>query len=205
MTSKLFDALDRGDHAAMEALLRVGADPDAVMPEWPHWRPLHAAIEALDDGTVSVEAIATLLRHGADPNAWDGAHDATPVLMAVFRGAEDAVALLLAAGADPNVVGAEGDSPLRWCAERGDTKLARLLLDHGAAATIDTGGGPAGANALGIAARRSDADMVTLLLEAGASPTARDVDRLTALERMRPMHDVADTEAWKRIRQLLGG
>jgi uncharacterized protein len=201
MATPLFTAIEEHDLDRLAALLRAGEDPDALQDHPPGWRPLHAAIEELEDGG-SVEALVLLLRHGATADAWDAARDATPLLMALFRGQHEAARLLLAAGADPNVVGAEGDSPLRWCVEQGDLDMAATLLRCGAATSIDGSGGPAGMTALGMAAAALDVAAVDLLLAHGADPAASDTDRRQARERM-PERRADNAEAWDAVANRL--
>jgi ankyrin repeat protein len=202
MTAELFEAIARHDLDRLTTLLEGGADPDAIQPDKPRWRPLHAAIEELEDGG-PIEALVQLLRHGAAVDAWDAGHDATPLLMSLFRGQAEATRLLLARGADPNVRGAEGDSPLRWSVEHDDLGTAALLLRSGAGATIDEPGGPAGANALGMAARRLKVPMIELLLAHGADPWALDADRFTARDRL-PTRTAENSHAWDAASTLLG-
>ena len=168
----------------------------------PHWTPLHAAVEELEAGG-STEAVVLLLRKGADPNAWDGDRDSTPLLMALFREQAEAARLLLAAGADPNVTGAEGDTPLRWCVERGDRTMAATLLRCGATRGIDGFGGASGMSALGRAASRLDVEMVALLLGAGANPAALDADLHTARQRLPPLTDGNKAESLSIKDQLV--
>jgi uncharacterized protein len=202
-TVELFDAIERGEVDRVRRLLTAGADPDAIRPDHaPGWRPLHAAIEAMDDGG-PLASVAALLEHGAAVDGWDREHDATPLLMAVFRGQTAAVRLLVDAGADVNVVGGEGDSPLRWAAHAGDIELARLLLARGAARGIDGGGGVTGMNALGLAARRLDVAMVRLLLDAGARPDAADADGWVASRRVDQTDDAAAAERRREVMALL--
>ncbi|HYQ14909.1 MAG TPA: ankyrin repeat domain-containing protein [Polyangiaceae bacterium] len=194
MSNDLFAALEACDSKRLAQLLDAGSDPNALQQSYPSWTPLHAAIEALENGG-SVEAIVLLLRHGASPNGWDGARDSTPLLMAIFRGQPAVVRLLLASGADPNVVGAEGDSPLRWCAERGDLDGAALLLRCGAARTIDSFGGPTGMTALGQAASSLRLEMIELLISEGADVQALDGDQRTAHDRLPQEHSPARESA----------
>jgi ankyrin repeat protein len=201
--AELFAAIDRGDVDQVRALLAAGADPDAVLAEWPGWRPLHAAIDVLEEGR-PLETVVALLSHGATVDGWDPQHDATPLLMAVFRGQPEAIRLLLDAGADVNVRGSEGDSPLRWAVQAGDLVLARLLLEHGAARDIDASGGPTGMNALGRAARNLDVPMVQLLLEAGARPDAPDADSWIASRRVQRPDNAEALERWRQVMALLG-
>jgi ankyrin repeat protein len=131
---------------------------------------LQEAVNQLEDGG-PIEVLSLLLKFGAESG--DDDNDATPLLMAVFRNQLDAVKLLLDHGANPNVRGAEGDSPLRVCADRGDLHMAELLLRAGADRTIDSWGGPAGATALERAVARLDVTFISLLLKFGADPNAK--------------------------------
>lgn len=202
--SELFEIIERGDVNRVRALLAADANPDAIHPD-PSlgWRPLHAAIEALEEGG-PLETLTVLLEHGATADGWDTQRDATPLLMAVFRGQKDAARLLLDAGADVNVVGGEGDNPLRWAAQAGDTEMVKLLLERGATRDLDIGGGLSGMNALGLAAHRLDVAMVRLLLEAGARPDAPDFDGWVASRRADRPTDAEGLERWRQIMTLLG-
>lgn len=122
--------------------------------------------------------------------------------MALFRGQAEAVRILLAAGADPSVEGCEGDTPLRWSAEHGDTSVAAMLLRCGAARTIDSAGGPTGMTALGWAAHSLNIPMVALLIAFGAAVDALDADHRTARMRM-PPRDASNGQTWDIIAQKL--
>jgi ankyrin repeat protein len=201
--SELFAAIEAHDRKRVGELLQGGADANAIQPQAPGWRPLHAAIEELEFGG-PIDVLDLLLQHGADVNGWDAERDATPLLMAVYRGQDEAVRRLLAAGADPNVRGAEGDSALRWCVEHGNLPLAELLLRQGADQTINEFGGPCGLTALGLAARQLSLPFLKLLLDAGADPAALDEDYRTARERV-PPRESADPAARLAALELLAG
>lgn len=208
MSVELHEALKQHDPERLAALLARGADPNAAQPSDPRWyplhagwHPLHAAIEELDNGG-PIEALIVLLRHGANVEGWGRTGDDSPLLMALFRSQREAVRLLLAAGADVNVVGSEGDTPLRWSVEQGDRATASLLLCCGAAKTIDQGGGASGMNTLGTAAAMLNPAMVVLLLSAGASPQALDADGRSARQRM-PERDQDNQIAWDETDKLL--
>src|SRR6185436_8213150 len=127
MSTELHRAIDVHDLDTLARLLAAGHDPNELHEGW---APLHNAVE-------DIEAVALLLRHGADPNVWDAHHGETPLLTALFGGLRDAALMLLAAGADPNVRSDEGDIPLALCAKEGDLKMVATLLRAGAAKTID--------------------------------------------------------------------
>lgn len=201
MSIELFEATEQHDLSRLVSLLSRGADPNATRAEGPGWRPLHTAIEELEHGG-SIEALVLLLRHGAAVDGWDAKRDTTPLLMALFRHQLEAVRMLLAAGADPNVVGGEGDSPLRWSVEHDDFETAAMLLRCGATKTIDSAGGASGMSALGRAASQLNVPMIDLLLRAGADPDALDADHQIALERL-PPRDTKDPQVWAAAAALL--
>lgn len=209
MSVELFEAIKRHDLNRLARLLEGGANPNAALPKHPQWSPLqegwhtlYAAIEELEEGGL-IEALVLLLRHGASVEGWGTPkRDDSPLLMALFRNQREAVRILLAAGADTNVEGCEGDTPLRWCAERGDTEMALTLLRCGATKTIDSAGGPAGRTALGWAAYSLNISMAELLLGFGASVDALDADRCTARMRM-PPRDASNERAWDIIARRL--
>lgn len=209
MSTELFEAIKRHDLNDLARLLKDGVNPNAAQPTHSKWSPLqegwhtlYAAIEELEEGG-SIEALVLLLRYGASVEGWGRPeNNDSPLLMALFREQAEAVRILLAAGADPNVEGCEGDTPLRWSAEHGDTSMAAMLLRCGATKTIDSGGGPTGRTALGWAAHSLNTPMVVLLLGFGASVDALDADHRTARMRM-PQRDASNGQTWDIIAQKL--
>lgn len=201
MSTKIFEAIEQHDLNRLAFELRRGTDPNKAQTVWPQWRPLHVAIDELEDGG-SIDALVLLLRGGASANERDGRSDASPLLMALFRNQREAARMLLAVGADPNVVGSEGDSPLRWSVEHDDRGITALLLQCGADQTIDTSGGPSGMTALGRASFQLNLPMVELLLAAGARIDAVDADHRTARERL-PPRDTSNQQVWDAIAALL--
>ncbi len=201
MSADLFQAIEQHDLKCVAKLLSQGTNPNANQAQWPRYTALHAAIEELEYGG-PIEILSLLLEHGADVNGWDADHDATPLLMAVFRGQQEAIQLLLDAGADPNVRGSEGDSPLRWCVEKQDREMVELLLRFGADKTINEIGAPCGLTALGIAVEHFDIPMIELLLQNGANPKILDEDFGSALEHLPPREECGPQE-WDRAMELL--
>jgi ankyrin repeat protein len=128
---------------------------------------------------------------------------------AIFANDEASVAGLLDEGADVNWVNPTTSiSPLHVAVKQGKVKMARLLLERGADANIQT---KAGWTALHFAATKSDYEMATLLREFGAradfnnewmkAPTdiAKDKkdDEMLAVLRRRPEGSVPDTSPRK--------
>ena len=203
MSSDLFDAVLRGDVAQVEKALADGADSNAEDGGKLGWRPLHAAIEAIDEDGAPLEVLRVLLDHGAHVDVWDRRREATPLLMAVFRSQPDSVRLLLAHSADPDVVGLEGDTPVLWAMLQDDETITEILLDHGIGGSINRAGTIEGTTPLGTAARRGRLDLVQRLLAAGADLEATDHDRLTAEERAQWALSEATGELAQRLKRII--
>src|SRR5262249_9685610 len=140
MSPDLHRAIKAHDLDTLARLLAAGDEPNELSTEWPGWNPLKAAINEIEDGG-DVEAVALLLRHGANCELRHAPYAGTPLAMALFRGHRDAALMLLAAGADPNAWGGEDGTLLAWCAQQGDLNMVATLLRAGAAKTIDGVGG----------------------------------------------------------------
>ena len=84
MSDELLKAIIHHDLDEMAQALARGADPNVIFTELNGWRPLHAAVDALEHGA-SIASLVLLLRCGADVEAWDAAHTVNPLLMALFR------------------------------------------------------------------------------------------------------------------------
>ncbi len=224
MSDALLEAIQTRNVDRVAALLAAGADPNEPgKSRYVDDRefPLQAAIGEIkaygenDPGgpepAGSIDSVVLLLRHGAKVRNWDVSKEGDPLFIAVFNNHIEAVRLLLAHGADPYVRDDEGDSPLRFCADKGYLEMARLLLLCGATKTIHEAGGAAGMNALGLAAYGLDVEMVRLLLAHGADPNVLDNDRMTVFDCLRskervmdPPEDPAAQERLREIRLLLG-
>ncbi|MFC0503559.1 ankyrin repeat domain-containing protein [Micromonospora costi] len=128
LTTRLMDAVLRGDAAAAGALLRLGADPDAADRDGT--TPLYrASVHG------AVDLVRLLLAAGAAPDTESGhGQEGTPLCAAAAWGHTDVVHVLLAHGADPNLREDRGTgySPLDWALRGGHAQTADVLVAAGA-------------------------------------------------------------------------
>jgi ankyrin repeat protein len=127
--------------------------------------PQAALFEAVR--TDDIDATAALIAAGADIEARDPDTDATPLVIASFRGNIAVVEMLLAAGADVNSADRSGFTPLIGAAQFGHATLIPILVEAGAdlEALSITDNQKA---ALHFAAKNGHAAVVEALLNAGA-------------------------------------
>ena len=168
---------------------------------------LHAALWT---GSIQgVHAAADLIKHGANPNRWDGALR-TPLMMVCDRrnpirwASEDvqglAEDLLLENGADVNARNIRGETALLLCVSEKPNKdvcrakTVQKLLKVGADPNAVS---PKGTTALMFAARDNDAPLVRLLLDTGANPALATPQGETA-------RDIAKRYESKTVWRLLG-
>jgi len=159
----LVDAAERGDHAAVRALLKTGTDVNATRVDGT--TALHAAVhrDVLD-------VADTLLRAGANAAARDR-YGITPLYLAAQNGNADMIRRLLDAGVDPNTVDPGGETALMTAARTGAPAALRVLLERGA--RVDAREPEFEQTALMIAVRENHDAAVQTLLAAGASPNAQ--------------------------------
>ena len=187
----LFDAVARQDRAAVQSLIKAGADVNATLGDgstpllWAanHADPeivgfllrAHANVNAGDDHGVTPLALAcenanagivqALLAAGANADAVQ-TNGVTPLMIASRTGQPQIVDALIARGADVNRATVKSrQTPLMWAVAEGRHEIIRLLLAAGAdvRATSAIAFSP-----LLFAARNGDTEAATLLLAAGA-------------------------------------
>ena len=118
--SALHQAVEKGDRAAVERLLKQGVDVNARTESGE--TVLHYAAFPKDAWFV-----AELVRAGADVRAVNSAGE-TPLFWAALEGNAAVARVLLAAGADANTRDAKGDLPLHAAAHNGEMETVRVLL-----------------------------------------------------------------------------
>jgi ankyrin repeat protein len=163
-SSPLAEAAQRGDAAAVQALLDTGSiDVDA--PSRDGTPALHWAVRAGDEDTVE-----RLIAAGANVNG-PNRYGVRPLHLAITAGNEALMRRLLMAGADVAAPDRAGEPPLLLAARVGDPELVRALLDHNA--VVDVRDGHFGQTALMVAAREGRLEAARVLLDAGADPNAQ--------------------------------
>jgi ankyrin repeat protein len=136
--------------------------------------PLHLAAWA-----GNVEALASLLSHGADVDWLSGRDGYSPLWCAISANHIDAARLLLSKyGARVSLRSGSGLMPLHQAAVTGQSAMCELLLDRGA--QVDARDDDQN-TALHYAAASGSKSSVRILLQAGAAVTARQAQGLTAL------------------------
>jgi len=180
----LTEAAYYGDLPALKLLLANGANPtintnlDGTFEKIPgrsafggYATPLAAAVSQK-----RAEAVAELIRAGADPNGTFSYGERL-----VFGALSDAPTLkaLLEGGADPNLCGREKESPLLQAVGFRGEQQVELLLAHKAA--VNVGKPWTGWTPLHGAADRGWKEIAELLLKAGADVNAKDDRGFTPL------------------------
>jgi ankyrin repeat protein len=163
-SSPLAEAAQRGDAAAVRALLEAGGiDVDA--PSRDGTPALHWAVRNGDRASVE-----RLLAAGVDVDAANR-YGVRPLHLAIEAGDTALTRRFLDAGADASALDRTGETPLMLAGRVGESEAARALLEHGAA--VDARDDRFGQTALMIAAREGHLETARVLLEAGAAVDAQ--------------------------------
>ena len=158
-TSDVADAAQKGNRAAVRALLQQKADVNGRQIDGTtalHWAVRGDDLEMADllmraganvsaanrEGVRPLQLAAMngnaamldrLIKAGADPNASLTTHGDTALMMAARTGKTDAIKVLLETGANVNAKEAwGGTTPLMWAVAERHAAAAKLLIDNGA-------------------------------------------------------------------------
>jgi ankyrin repeat protein len=159
----LVDAVERGDLAAVRALLDQRADLELARADG--LTPLLAAVHA-----DRLELTNLLLRAGANASGADR-YGVTPLYLAALNASAPLIRRLLDAGVNPNAPDPGGETPLMTASRTGAPDALRVLLDGGA--DVNAREPEFGQTALMIAVRENHDGAVGILLAAGALPDAQ--------------------------------
>ncbi|HVQ65179.1 MAG TPA: ankyrin repeat domain-containing protein [Terriglobia bacterium] len=156
--SAVADAVQKGDNAALRALLVVKTDVNAAQVDGT--TALHWAVYR-NEATV----VDQLLKAGAKVGA-KNREGITPLYMAAIYGDPTIVGALLKAGANAKEPGPNGETTLMLAARNGNPAVVKQLI--GAGVDLNTKEPLRGTTALMWAAEQSHPEAVKALLDAGA-------------------------------------
>lgn len=151
LNDQLYEAVRKGDAAAVKSLLDSGADVNAKFRYG-----ATALFKAAERG--NTEIVKLLLERGADVTVKDTFYNATPMTWALDKGHVEVVQALLDRGAG------SVDDVLMTGARKGDMKLVQLALAKGGAKPESL------SSALAVAEKAKHAEVVESLKKAGALP-----------------------------------
>jgi ankyrin repeat protein len=163
--SPVADAVERGDKAALQALLAQKADVNA--PQVDLTTALHWAVYRDELATVD-----QLIKAGAKVQAANR-EGITPLYMASLYGNTDIVNRLIKAGADAKALGPNGETMLMLAARNGNPLTIKALIAAGA--TVNAVEPIRGTTALMWAAEQSHPEAVKALLDGGADYKVRTI------------------------------
>eukprot|EP01063_Lacrimia_lanifica_P021726 TRINITY_DN2925_c0_g1_i10.p1 TRINITY_DN2925_c0_g1~~TRINITY_DN2925_c0_g1_i10.p1 ORF type:complete len:252 (+),score=14.26 TRINITY_DN2925_c0_g1_i10:915-1670(+) len=128
-----------------------------------------ACLGAAEEG--DVEALAELIKKGADVNCADS-NGCTPSHLAAKYGHAEALAMLIKAGADVNRADSEGHTPCHQAAQRGHAEALAVLIESGA--DVNRVAARHFSTPCHLAARRGHAEALAVLIKAGADVNRAD-------------------------------
>ena len=157
--TSVVDAAMQGNHEAVKALLKDGADVNTAQGDG--MTALHWAVQKGD-----FDLTKTLLYAGANVKATTRIGGYSPLLIASRMGNAPMIDTLLAGGADPNAATANGTTAVMLAAQAGNAAAVGALLDRGA--NVNARENVKGETALMIAAAYGRADVIRALTAKGA-------------------------------------
>jgi ankyrin repeat protein len=161
--NSLIDAVERGDHRAIAALIRRGADVNKPEPDG-----TTALIYAAHRNDLQT---ATLLLRAGSKAAVANDYGVTAISEAAAAGNAALIGKLLNAGASANTASPDGETVLMTASLAGNPAAVSLLIEHGAA--VDRHEAWKGQTALMWAAAANRSDVVKILIAHGADVNAR--------------------------------
>jgi ankyrin repeat protein len=164
--SRLADAVERQDRAAVATLLKARPDVNAVNAPQPDGATALQWAAHWDDR----ETVGALLRAGAKVNAAND-HGVTALALATENRSSAIVEMLLGAGANPNSAVSTGETVLMTAARTGSVPIVQALLAGGA--NVNATESLHAQNALMWATAQQHAEVVRLLIAGGADVHAR--------------------------------
>jgi ankyrin repeat protein len=163
--TRLLDAAESGDHAAVLRLLAEKANPNTVGADG-------ATAIMYAAANNDIELVRALIKAGANVKL-KNQFGTSALTEAAIIGSAPVIDALLKAGADPNTKTPEGETALMAVARAGKIEAAKALLDAGADVNAKEEWG--GQSAVMWAASQSQPEMIKLLASRGADLNAHGV------------------------------
>jgi ankyrin repeat protein len=126
LTDRFAAAIDRGDLAAVKAIVEEGNSPDSALDYGDE--PVTPLYRAAGQGRLDIAKY--LIEKGADVNFRGKEWGHTPLSEAASRGFDDVVEALLKAGADPKIKDRNGYTAFAIAALGGQVDAAEALLKY---------------------------------------------------------------------------
>lgn len=161
--SELIAAAAANDTKGVEALLKMGVNPNATIDQWGENALMHAILQG------NIDMTRILLDGGANPDLKGLGF--TPLGMAALRGHVQIARLLLKAGADIDRKSSDGNTPIIAASIMHRIEVVRELLPYRPDMSIWNREGRV---SLGIAVEEGLKDIVVLMLDAGTDPNVMD-------------------------------
>ncbi|MEQ1592647.1 MAG: ankyrin repeat domain-containing protein [Thiobacillaceae bacterium] len=177
---ELITAAAHNDIKQVEALLKSGINPSAVVDQWGENALMHAVQHN------NIEMTRLLLEAGANPNL--KGRGFTPLGMAALQGRVQIVRLLLKAGADIDRKSNDGNTPIIAACIMHRADVVRELLAYHPDITIWNREGRV---SLGIAVQEGTMDIVAMMLKAGVDPNVMDRNGNRPMSWSDGQHDIA--------------
>lgn len=177
---ELIAAAANDDIKQVEALLKLGVNPNAAIDQWGENALMHAVLHG------NVDMTRILLEAGANPDM--KGRGFTPLGMAALRGHVRIVRMLLKAGADIDRKSSDGNTPIIAATIMHRTDVVRELLAYCPDMSIWNREGRV---SLGVAVEEGFKDIVALMLEAGADPNVMERNGNRPLFWAGGHHDIA--------------
>jgi ankyrin repeat protein len=153
-------AIERGDLAAVRALLDDGRKADTLIEYGEH--KITPLMSAAWNGRPAIAKL--LIERGADVNARASDDGQTALHNAAARGFDDVLTVLIAAGADVNARDTRQNTALSTAVFQGNVEMAGLLIK----AKADLKGSLYGMTPLMMAASTGNVEMIRFLAQSGA-------------------------------------